>query len=209
MALMIEPPSIPADWLAEFESAAKRPLALRWKYAFIKTYKPVMDDARFRAFDSMEEYRQWCEANLPRFLGYQRVDYLSNGESAMTPTALVNEVVSRLKSTSSATAHKSYLYDEAGIGCEILHREGCLEAVWSLRRNRESADQNHARADEIERQINDLLSIKCFRRRLEINDYVGFAFPVPIAPESTFFEKVAEGARFILRCVDMAKVRGI
>lgn len=65
---------IPVDWLAEFEAAARRPLSLRWKYAFIKTYKPVMDDARFRAFDSMQAYRAWCEAHLPRFLGYHRAE---------------------------------------------------------------------------------------------------------------------------------------
>jgi len=64
---------IPPDWLAEFEAASRRTLEQRWKYAFIKTYKPVMDDATFRAFDTMEDYRQWCEANLPRFLGYHRV----------------------------------------------------------------------------------------------------------------------------------------
>jgi hypothetical protein len=38
--------NIPADWLAEFEAAARRPLALRMKYAFIRTYKPVLDDAK-------------------------------------------------------------------------------------------------------------------------------------------------------------------
>jgi hypothetical protein len=65
--------AIRGDWLAEFEAAARRPLALRWKYAFIRTYKPVMDDARFRAFDTMEDYHKWCEANLPRWLGYHRV----------------------------------------------------------------------------------------------------------------------------------------
>jgi hypothetical protein len=64
---------IPADWLDEFEAAARRPLALRMKYAFIKTYKPVMDDAPYRSFDTMEEYRQWCEKNLPSWLGYGRV----------------------------------------------------------------------------------------------------------------------------------------
>jgi len=64
---------IPADRFAEFEAAARRPLAQRWKYAFIRTYKPVMDDARFRAFDTLADYRRWCEANLPRFLGYYRV----------------------------------------------------------------------------------------------------------------------------------------
>jgi hypothetical protein len=66
-------PNIRPDWLAEFEAAARRPLPLRWKYAFIKTYKPVMDDARFRAFDTMEDYRRWCEQNLPKWLGYGRV----------------------------------------------------------------------------------------------------------------------------------------
>lgn len=68
-----EAKSIPADWLAEFEAAARRPLALRMKYAFIRTYKPVMDDEKFRAFDTMEQYRQWCEKNLPDWLGYGRV----------------------------------------------------------------------------------------------------------------------------------------
>ena len=67
-----EPNSIPADWLAEFEAATRRPLALRMKYAFIRTYKLVMDDEKFRAFDTMEEYRQWCEKNLPDWLGYGR-----------------------------------------------------------------------------------------------------------------------------------------
>lgn len=60
------------QWRAEFEAAARRPLEQRWKYAFIKTYKPVMDDAKYRSFESMEEYRQWCEANLPSWLGYGR-----------------------------------------------------------------------------------------------------------------------------------------
>ena len=65
--------AIPAEWLAEFEAAARRPLAQRMKYAFIKTYKPVMDDASYRSFDTMEEYRNWCEENLPDWLGYGRV----------------------------------------------------------------------------------------------------------------------------------------
>jgi hypothetical protein len=43
------------------------------RYAFIHTYKPVLDDAPFRSFDSMEQYRQWCEENLPDWLGYGRV----------------------------------------------------------------------------------------------------------------------------------------
>jgi hypothetical protein len=66
-------PEIPAEWLAEFEAAARRPLATRLKYAFIKTYKPVLDDAKFRSFNTMEEYRQWCDRELPSWLGYGRV----------------------------------------------------------------------------------------------------------------------------------------
>ncbi len=65
--------NIPPDWLEEFEAAARRPLELRMRYAFISTYKPVMDDEPFRAFDTMEEYRQWCEKSLPDWLGYGRV----------------------------------------------------------------------------------------------------------------------------------------
>jgi hypothetical protein len=65
--------SIPADWLAEFEAAARRPLRTRLRYAFVKTYKPVLDDEPFRAFDTMADYRAWCEKNLPSWLGYGRV----------------------------------------------------------------------------------------------------------------------------------------
>jgi hypothetical protein len=64
---------IPSDWLAEFEAAARRPLKQRLRYAFIRTYKPVLDDAKFRSFDTMKQYREWCEKNLPSWLGYGRV----------------------------------------------------------------------------------------------------------------------------------------
>jgi len=64
---------IPQEWLDEFKAAARRPLKLRFRYAFIRTYKPVLDDAPFRAFDTMVAYRRWCEDNLPDWLGYGRV----------------------------------------------------------------------------------------------------------------------------------------
>ena len=64
---------IPADLLADFEAAARRPLRQRMRYAFIHTHKPVMDDAPFRAFDTTADYRQWCEQNLPDWLGYGSV----------------------------------------------------------------------------------------------------------------------------------------
>jgi hypothetical protein len=64
---------IDPQWLEEFEAAARRPLSTRLRYAFIKTYKPVLDDATYRSFETTEEYRRWCEENLPDWLGYGRV----------------------------------------------------------------------------------------------------------------------------------------
>jgi hypothetical protein len=74
MAVVSDPvdPATAREWEEEFEAAARRPLEQRFRYAFMKTYKPVLDDAEFRAFDPMEEYRRWCEANLPDWLGYGR-----------------------------------------------------------------------------------------------------------------------------------------
>ena len=65
-------PDIPADVLREFEAASARPLAQRWRYAFVKTYKPVLDDCSYRSFESTSEYREWRERNLPPWLGYGR-----------------------------------------------------------------------------------------------------------------------------------------
>jgi hypothetical protein len=58
------------EWIAEFEAAARRPLRTRLHYAFIHTYKPVLDDARYRSWNSLAEYRAWCAAELPSWLGY-------------------------------------------------------------------------------------------------------------------------------------------
>ena len=60
------------EWIAEFEASMRRPLSLRMKYSFIKTYKPVLDDATYRSFETMADYREWCEKNLPSWLGYGR-----------------------------------------------------------------------------------------------------------------------------------------
>lgn len=49
------------------------PLALRIRYGFYRVYKPVLDDAPWRSFNSTAEYRAWCEANLPDYLGFKRV----------------------------------------------------------------------------------------------------------------------------------------
>ena len=56
---------IPSEWLAEFEAAAYRSLETRLRYALIRTYKPVLDDASYRSFSTMADYRRWCNENLP------------------------------------------------------------------------------------------------------------------------------------------------
>ncbi len=61
------------EWLDDFEAAARRPLPVRLRYAFIRTHKPVLDDAEYRSFERMEDYRRWCETELPSWLGYGRV----------------------------------------------------------------------------------------------------------------------------------------
>jgi hypothetical protein len=50
-----------------------RPLEQRIKYGFYWTYKPVLDDAPWRSFNTMAEYRAWCDANLPEYLGFKQV----------------------------------------------------------------------------------------------------------------------------------------
>ncbi len=77
MLLRMAVPEVPAEelqaWIADFEAAARRPLRTRFEYSFIRTYKPVLDDAPFRAFDTTADYRRWCEEHLPDWLGYGRV----------------------------------------------------------------------------------------------------------------------------------------
>ena len=68
-----DPETISNQWLMEFEAASRRSLEIRFRYAFISTYKPVLDDEPYRSFESMAEYRDWCEQNLPDWLGYGRV----------------------------------------------------------------------------------------------------------------------------------------
>ena len=50
----------------------RRSLEDRIRYGFCRVYKPVLDDVPWRAFESMAEYRAWCEANLPEYLGFRR-----------------------------------------------------------------------------------------------------------------------------------------
>ncbi len=57
----------------EFEAMAKRSLKQRITYGFVSTYKPILDDVPYRSFESMKAYRDWCDANLPGWLGFASV----------------------------------------------------------------------------------------------------------------------------------------
>jgi hypothetical protein len=58
------------DFQRQCERNLKRSVADRMRYGFNYVYKPVLDDAEWRSFETMEEYRQWCRKNLPTYLGY-------------------------------------------------------------------------------------------------------------------------------------------
>ena len=49
----------------------RRSLDQRIQYGFCRVHKPVLDDSDWRIFDTMKDYRDWCAANLPDYLGFK------------------------------------------------------------------------------------------------------------------------------------------
>ena len=68
------------DPLSDFKDQCRRSLQRsveeRMLYGFNYVYKPVLDDAEWRSFNSTAEYRQWCQENLPEYLGYGKLSAL-------------------------------------------------------------------------------------------------------------------------------------
>lgn len=64
----------PADemeaWRDQCRRQLKRDTLARMKYGWAYTYKPVLDDAPYRIFNSTAEYREWCQQHLPFYLGF-------------------------------------------------------------------------------------------------------------------------------------------
>jgi len=60
------------EWREQCRRQLDRDVMTRIKYGFCHVHKPVLDDAPFRAFATLAEYREWCEKNLPEYLGYRR-----------------------------------------------------------------------------------------------------------------------------------------
>lgn len=48
-----------------------RPLEARMKFGWCRVYRPILDVPGVRVFSSTREYREWCSANLPAYLGFQ------------------------------------------------------------------------------------------------------------------------------------------
>lgn len=59
-----------ADFKEQCRRSLKRSVQDRMRYGFCYVYKPVLDDAPWRSFDSTAAYRKWCRENLPEYLGY-------------------------------------------------------------------------------------------------------------------------------------------
>jgi hypothetical protein len=62
------------DFRLQCERNLERSVEQRLRYGFCYVYKPVLDDADWRSFDSTAEYRRWCRENLPVYLGYGEPD---------------------------------------------------------------------------------------------------------------------------------------
>ena len=59
------------QWREQCRRQMERPLSARMKYGFNYVYKPVLDDAPWRSFNTTKEYRQWCAENLPEYPGFK------------------------------------------------------------------------------------------------------------------------------------------
>lgn len=57
---------------AEFERNLKRPVSERIERGCLSTFKPVLDEGPgIRMWDTMADYRRWCNETLPDWLGYK------------------------------------------------------------------------------------------------------------------------------------------
>mgnify|MGYP007084772082 CR=1 FL=1 len=54
----------------DFEDGLSRAVSERIELGFIPMKLPVMNEERYRIFNSTKEYRIWANQNLPRWLGY-------------------------------------------------------------------------------------------------------------------------------------------
>lgn len=58
----------------DFQDGLSRSIQERIELGFIQMKLPVIDDAPYRIFDTLEKYRRWANENLPMWLGYHTED---------------------------------------------------------------------------------------------------------------------------------------
>jgi hypothetical protein len=59
------------DFKEQCRRQLNRTLEQRLKYGFFRQYKPILDDEPYRIFQTMQEYRDWADKTLPRYLGFK------------------------------------------------------------------------------------------------------------------------------------------
>ena len=60
------------DFRAQCRRQLARPVSERVRFGFFRNPNPVRDANRNLAFDSMQEYRRFCERSYPAYFGYAR-----------------------------------------------------------------------------------------------------------------------------------------
>ena len=58
----------------DFAEGLSRSVEERIELGFIPMKLPVIDDAPYRIFSTIKEYREWAHNNLPKWLGYYLTD---------------------------------------------------------------------------------------------------------------------------------------
>lgn len=61
------------DFREQCRRQINRTLEQRLKYGFFRNHKPVLDDATIRIFETMKDYREWADRELPSYLGFKLV----------------------------------------------------------------------------------------------------------------------------------------
>jgi len=56
----------------DFADGLSRTIKERIELGFIPMKIPILDEAPYRIFDSMDEYQKWATENLPKWLGYYK-----------------------------------------------------------------------------------------------------------------------------------------
>ena len=60
------------EFRRQCERQLARPLSERIRFGFFRNPNPVRDSNGNRWFDSMSEYRRFCEERYPAYFGYAR-----------------------------------------------------------------------------------------------------------------------------------------